>query len=114
MRSKRRGQETAHSPGGFGAKSLPSRLTWDRELICASPSPVSENKEMDFKAKHIDDDREYNQTDDAGYPVPELGSLLVPLMHAALEHWEMDQLQAYAGHRTYSIGPRSCRDRPEL
>ena len=49
---------------------------------------------MDFKAKHIDEDRKYDQTDDAGYPVPELGSLLVPLMYAALENWAMDELQA--------------------
>ena len=72
-----------------------------------------ENQEMNFEAKHIDEDREYDQTDDAGYPVPELGSLLVSLVYAALENWAMDELQSYAGHRTYSIGPRSCRYRPE-
>ena len=63
-----------------------------------------ENEEMDFKAKHIDKDWEYNQTDNVGYPVLELGSLLAPLMYAALENWAMDELQAYASHRTYSIG----------
>ena len=46
-------------------------------------------------------------------PVPELGSLLVPSVYAALENWQVDELQAHAGHRTYSIAPQSCKDQPE-
>ena len=72
-----------------------------------------ENEEMYFEAKHIDEDGEYDQTANARGPVPELGSLLFSSAYVALESWQMDEPQTYAGHRTYSIGPRSCRDQPE-
>jgi hypothetical protein len=74
---------------------------------------VIENEEMDFKGNHVDEDGEYDQTGDACAPVPELGSLLVSSEYGKLESRELDELQAYGGHRTYSIGPRLCRDQPE-
>ena len=52
------------------------------------------NEEIHFTAKQIDEDGEYDQTDDAGTPVPELGSLLVLSVYVALENCQMDDLQA--------------------
>lgn len=72
-----------------------------------------ENEEMYFKANHIDEDGEYDQTGDARAPVPELGSLLVSSAYGTPESRQLDELQAYADHRTYSIGPRLYRDQPE-